>query len=158
MSAAPVRQAEAPSRNMADMPVQLPAAPSGPAEARARFFNSGNAFNIKMPPVPARLFTDEPAQALAPNAATGFIACDQSDALGCSFPATTPLMLARYATIRPNDTLSATLSATGSIWYVIRGSGTAESGAERFSWGAGDVFLLPGGDATLTAQADGAVL
>lgn len=158
MSAAPVRPAETPIRNMADMPAQLPSDPAGPAEERARFFNSGNAFNIKLPPVPARLFTAEPGQALAPDATTGFIACDQSGSLGCSFPATTPLMLARYATLRPNDTLSATLNATGSIWYVIRGSGEAQSGAERFSWGAGDVFLLPGGAARLTAQAHGAVL
>ena len=56
MSAAPIR-AETPVHDMADMPVQFPADPAGPAAERARFFNSGNAFNIKLPPVPARLFT-----------------------------------------------------------------------------------------------------
>lgn len=153
-----LKGADAPALTMAGMPVQLSADPAGPAESRARFFNSGNAFNIKLPPVPARLFTEEPARSLVPDAATGFIACDQSAALGCAVPATTPLMLARYATIRPGETLPADRDATGSIWYVIRGGGTVETAGERFAWGAGDVFLLPGGTGVLAAGPDGAVL
>lgn len=141
---------------MAAMPVQLPADPAGPAAARARFFNSGNAFNIKLPPVPARRFADEAARALAPDAPTGFVACDQSETLGCPFPATTPLMLARYAAIRPGERLDAGAAATGSIWYVIRGAGTATVAGEGFAWGEGDVFLLPGGPAELAAGAPGA--
>lgn len=147
-----------PPLGMADMPVQLPANPTGAAESRARFFNSGNAFNIKLPPVPARLFTEEPARSLASDAATGFVACDQSAAFDCAFPATTPLMLARYATIRPDETLPADRDATGSIWYAIRGGGTVETAGEQFLWSAGDVFLLPGGSAVLSAGPDGAVL
>ena len=49
----------APPIDMADMPVQLPATPNSEAEARARFFNSGNAFNVKLPRVPATRFTAE---------------------------------------------------------------------------------------------------
>ena len=37
---------------MAELPVQLPSAPTTAAQARARFFNSGNAFNIVLPAVP----------------------------------------------------------------------------------------------------------
>ena len=69
---------------MASMPVQRPTKPGSDAAARARFFNSGNAFNLKLPPVPARIFADEAARALA-GTSTGFIVCDQSDAIGCPF-------------------------------------------------------------------------
>ncbi|MDQ0470330.1 cupin domain-containing protein [Labrys wisconsinensis] len=149
---------KAPTIDMAEMPVQRPAEAAGPTEARARFFNSGNAFNVKLPPVPAARFLDEPARALAATG-TGFIACDQSAAIGAAFPATTPLMLARYASIAPHDRLAADFAATGAIWYVIRGSGRASAAGEAFAWGEGDVFLIPGGSgAELTAGAEGAVL
>jgi hypothetical protein len=36
--------------DMADMPVQMPSADGDAVAARARFFNSGNAFNVKLPP------------------------------------------------------------------------------------------------------------
>ena len=145
--------------DMADMPVQLPAAPASPAGQRARFFNSGNAFNVKLPPVPAHTFTREAAAALADQAPTGFYPCDQSSSLGCPFPATTPLMLARYARIAPNETLAADFAATGAIWYVIRGRGESACGAENIAWAAGDIFLLPGGiPSSHRAGPEGAVL
>ncbi len=148
----------APPIDMADMPVQLPATPNSEAEARARFFNSGNAFNVKLPRVPATRFTAEVEAALA-SGETGFFACDQSAAIGAPFAATTPLMLARYAAIAPRATLNADFVATGAIWYVIRGSGTAVIGNETVAFGPGDVFLAPGGVPTaLTAQDGGAVL
>ncbi|PIK69937.1 hypothetical protein CS379_27230, partial [Methylobacterium frigidaeris] len=114
--------------DMADLPVQLPRNPAAPAEARARYFNSGNAFNIKLPPVPGRVFRDEAARALAPDAPTGFLACDQSDAMASPFPATTPLMLARYATIAAGERLACDLAATGSVWFVIAGTGETQAG------------------------------
>ncbi|WP_298951637.1 cupin domain-containing protein [uncultured Methylobacterium sp.] len=131
--------------DMADLPVQHPRDPAGPAQARARFFNSGNAFNIKLPPVPGRVFSDEAAQSLAPDAPTGLVACDQSPAMACPFPATTPLMLARYATIAAGETLATDFSATGTIAYVIAGTGETRVGGETLRWGPGDVMLLPGG-------------
>ena len=144
--------------DMADMPVQLPASPRGAVEARARFFNSGNAFNLKLPAVPAATFLDERDAALTAKV-SGFFTCDQSAALTAPFAATTPLMLARYATITPHDRLSAAFAATGAIWHVIRGGGDAAVGNERFAWGAGDVFLTPGGvETALEAGAEGAVL
>ena len=133
--------------DMADLPVQLPSNPADAAAARARFFNSGNAFNIKLPPVPGRVFVDEPARALAGDAPTGFVACDQAPEMACAFPATTPLMLARYATIEAGKTLVSDFAATGSVWYVIAGRGSSECNGEKLRWGAGDVFVLPGGSA-----------
>ncbi len=128
--------------SMADMPVQLPADPQSAAEQRARFFNSGNAFNIKLTPVPGRIFTEEPV--LAESGLTGFYACDQSAVLGCDFPATTPLMLARYGRIIAGEALVADFKATGCIWYVIAGSGTATQEAEVIHWQTGDIFLTGG--------------
>jgi gentisate 1,2-dioxygenase len=145
--------------DVADLPVQRPAAPSGPAEARARFFNSGNAFNIEYPDVPARVFAAEARTALDGTAGTGFVTCDQSAALGCVFPATTPLVLARYAVIAAGETLTADFVATASIWYVVAGRGSAACAGERLSWGPGDVMLLPGGTpAELRADGERAVL
>ena len=83
--------------DMADLPAQLAGNPADAAGARARFFNSGNAFNIKLPPVPACVFTDESQRALAADAPTGFIVCDQAQAMDCAFPATTPHAMAGYA-------------------------------------------------------------
>ena len=152
-------QSTEPMIDMAALPAQHPDTPATAAARRARFFNSGNAFNVKLPPVPARIFTREPAAALAAPAATGYFPCDQSASLGCDFPATTPLMLARYARIAAGATLTADFAATGSIWYVIEGQGEAVCGAEAIAWAAGDIFLLPGtGAASLRAGAQGAVL
>lgn len=129
-----------------------------PAEARARFFDSGHDVTITRPQVPAACFLDE-AEAALLSGDTGFFVCDQSGAIGCSFAATTPLMLARYAAIAPHARLTADFIATGAIWYVIRGTGTAEIGDERIAFSPRDIFVLPGGaPATLTAFDGGAVL
>lgn len=144
--------------DMADMPVQRPQNPAGPAAGRARFFNSGNAFNVKLPKVPATRFLAEPQAALSAGK-TGYIACDQSTAIGSAFPATTPLMLARYATVAPGGRLAADFAATGAIWYVIRGAGRMTVDPETIAFGAGDVILSPGGVSTTLAATDaGAVL
>lgn len=147
-----------PKPDMAEMPVQLPAAPRDDAGGRARFFNSGNAFNIKLPAIPAAAFRDEAARAVASGQGTGLMACDQSAAMGMAGPATTPLMLARYARIEPGETLALDFAAVASIWFVIAGSGTAQAGAETLCWGAGDVMLLPGGPVRLQAGRQAAVL
>lgn len=131
--------------DMADLPVQLPAAPATAAAARARYFNSGNAFNIKLAPVPAASFAAQAAAAMAADAPTGLIACDQSAAIGCAGPATTPLVLARYAVVRAGETLALDVAAHGLIAYVLRGAGSAEVPGETIAWGAGDIMLLPTG-------------
>jgi hypothetical protein len=68
------------NNDMAEMPVQLPRTPANAAEARGRYFNSGNAFNLKLPPVPPRILRDEPARAMAKDA-TGWVLCDLSNEL-----------------------------------------------------------------------------
>lgn len=140
--------------DMADMPMQHPSAPAGAAQARARFFNSGNAFNVKLPEVPARLFGPPP------EGRSGVFDCDQSGALGCGFAATTPLMLARYVRIAARDALPPMdVHATGSVWYVISGAGRATGAAVDLAFDAGDVFLLPGASGyRIDADDEGALL
>ncbi len=145
--------------SIAEMPAQLPASPLSQAEARGRFFNTGNAFNVQLPPVPDRSFTEEPMQALDPATPTGLIPCDISTDLGCAFPATTPLVLAHYARIRAGESLTTDFVTSGTIAYVIQGSGTTRCAGEDVNWNAGDLFILPGGEpATHQAGADDAVL
>ena len=140
-------------RDIGSLPVQHPRAPRSAAEARGRFFNTGNAFNIVSPPVPDHAFTEEPRRALDEATPTGLIACDISGLLGCSFPATSPLVLARYGRIRAGESLTTDFATSGTIAYVIQGDGVTGCGAERIAWSAGDVFVLPGGiAATHTAE------
>ncbi|MEM7750439.1 MAG: hypothetical protein AAF346_19470, partial [Pseudomonadota bacterium] len=132
-------------KSIADLPAQHAGEPGTQAEARARFFNSGNAFNIKLPPVPNAVFVDEPTRALDPSTSTSFIACDASKEMECPFPATSPLLLARYARIQAGDSLSDESQASGIIHYVIAGAGTTSAAGEEVAWQAGDVFVVPGG-------------
>ena len=137
--------------SMAALGVQHAFIPDTKAKQRARYFNSANAFNIKLHEVPAGVHT-EPFRRACEIAQTSFHACDQSALLGCDWPATTPFMLARYARIQPEASLRAQFAASGSIWYVIAGSGCTEVAGEMLQWQAGDVFLLPAGEATLKAD------
>jgi len=133
-----------PAIDMADLPVQHPSAPTTAAQSRARFFNSGNAFNIVLPAVPARMFDDVAARALAATHSAWFD-CDQSAELGGDVAATTPLMLARYARVAPGDSLAVDAVATGLIGYVIAGDAYCSGGDAELMLAAGDVVLLPGG-------------
>jgi gentisate 1,2-dioxygenase len=146
-------------RSIAEMPVQRPAAPATPAEARGRFFNTGNGFDVQLPPVPDHIFAREPAMALDPATPTGLIACDISAELASPFPATTPLVLARYAKIRAGETLATDFVASGIIAYVIAGSGRTSCAEQDIAWSVGDLFILPGGEPALhSADSGDAVL
>lgn len=135
--------------SIADLPAQKASAPETPAQSRALYFNTGNAFNVKFSDVPDQSFTDEPRRALDENSPTGLIACDRSADLGTAFPATTPLVLARYARIRAGETLVTEFEASGVIAYVMVGSGSTACSSmgktECVNWKPGDVFILPGG-------------
>ena len=145
-------------KTMAEIPMQKPRNPVSSAEARGRYFNSANAFNLVLPPVPDSVFLNEPRASLAPDATTGYTTCDLSGEMKNNTPATTPLLLARYARINAGDTLFSDFKTAGSIWYVIQGSGTVSLAEEDLNWAAGDVFVLPGAPATLKSEAVDSVL
>ena len=146
-------------RSIADLPAQRAESPATAAQARALYFNTGNAFNQKQTEVPDQSFIDEPARALHPDTPTGLIACDRSKELGTAYPATTPLVLVRYGRIRAGESLRTDFVASGVVVYVIVGSGTTTCGKEEISWQPGDVFVLPGNVSHLhSARAGDAVL
>ncbi len=114
---------------------------------RARYFSSADGFNIKHPRVPAHLFLAERDRALDPATPTGLVPLDLSGPLDLDFPATTPLILARFARIRAGETLRTRFTASGEIHYVIAGGGDTSWGSEQIAWDEGDAFCLPGGAA-----------
>lgn len=119
--------------------------PQTPYSRRARYFDSGNAFNIVYPDVPAATFLAERDTALDPATGTALIRCDQSAAIGLPFPATSPLVLAAYARVRAQEALEIDARATVVLAYVIDGRGRAVQGTDVIEWSTGDVFCLPGG-------------
>jgi gentisate 1,2-dioxygenase len=143
---------------MAEVLVQHPAHPKTPAQARARFFNATSAVSPPLKDVPVALFTEEPALAFHPTTPTGLIACDLSMEMDTAIPTTSPLMLAQYARINPSDSLSTDFAASGSLWYVISGTGSSGDGHEAILWVDGDIFILPGGRHQHRAGKGGAVL
>jgi len=144
---------------MAELPPQQADDPDTPYQARARYFNSGNAFNIEYPPVPHHQFLAERDAAFDPATGTATIAMDLSAELGLPFPATTPLVLARYVRLAAGDQLSLELNASGELYYVIAGAGRSAKGDDVIDWGRGDVFCLPGGGkSTHAAGSEDAVL
>lgn len=112
---------------------------------RARYFDSGNAFNLVYSDVPAASFAAERDMALDSATPTRLIACDQSAALGLPFPATSPLVLAGYARIRARESLELNPCASTVLGFVIEGSGSIRQGQDEFAWKRGDAFSLPGG-------------
>lgn len=126
---------------------------------RARYYSPANIFKLERAAVPRHVFLDERDRAMAADAPTGWIALDIAGRMAIPGPATTPLMLARYAAIRPGETLAGRFAASGEFYFVISGAGRAEKAGETFGFEPADVFALPGGGETrISAGADGAVL
>ena len=102
------------------------------------------------------MFSDEPAKALAPETASGFIFCDASEALNCPAPATSPLLLARYLNMRTDAQFSHTYIASGVVHYAIASPGTLTVGEETIRWSQGDVVLAADGVDTVYCSSGGA--
>ncbi len=116
-----------------------------PYTRRARYFDSGNAFNIVYPDVPGATFVAERDAALDASTGTRLIPCDQGAAMELAFPATTPLVLASYARIRAGESLTLNPRASVVLAYVIQGAGRVLQDQDAFEWRKGDAFSLPGG-------------
>tara|TARA_B100000029_G_scaffold375677_1_gene370128 strand:+ start:1415 stop:2338 length:924 start_codon:yes stop_codon:yes gene_type:complete len=117
-------------------------------ESRARYDSPANIFTVKRPEVPKHVFVDEIEQAMGGDTPTSWVSLDIGKKMGFDYPATTPLLLGRYARILPGESLSGQFNASGEIYYVITGSGSASKSGEMISWSKGDVFALPGGGET----------
>lgn len=138
--------------------VHAPPEDRAPAEARAGYFVPERAFKRAIPPVPPKMFRAERARAFAPDCPTGFVVLDQSEALGCAGPATTPAMLTRYVVLRPGEPFSHRLQASGLVYYAIRGNGTARCAGEDIVWSTGDGMCLPGNAEVELSSRGGAIL
>lgn len=127
--------------------------------ARAQYYSPANIFIVKRPEVPCHRFDEECRRALDPAGPSAWIACDVGAAMGFAWPATTPLILLRYATVRPGETLTGSFAASGEQYYVIAGSGDLIKGDDAIPFARDDIVTLPGGGETaIAAGADGAVL
>jgi gentisate 1,2-dioxygenase len=122
--------------------------PAAPA-TRARFVDRDSYYVQAQAPYAARAFVEERDAALDPDAPTGFVVLDDREALGTEWPATTPLMLARYARVRRGESLHSSFRASGEIYHVIAGSGSSRNGLHRVDWCAGDIFCFDGGEDTV---------
>jgi gentisate 1,2-dioxygenase len=116
---------------------------------RARYYSSLDGFDVKNPRVPAHVFLPERHRAFDPAEPTGLIDLDLSGRLALEFPATTPLILARYARIRAGERLATRFAASGQIYYAIAGGGETAWGDEAIAWDEGDAFCLPGDAAAI---------
>lgn len=126
--------------------------------SRARYYSSADGFNIKHPRIPAHVFRSERDRAFDPAMPTGLTALDLAGPLAIDFPATTPLILARYARIRRGERLTTRFAASGEIHHVITGAGVSFFGDEPLRWETGDVFCLPGGMSVIHVAETDAVL
>ncbi len=110
-----------------------------------------------VPPVPGVRF---PAS-LHQEGPTRIVPLDNSLALGCPGPATTPSLAASFLHVHAGDALATDANATSQLYYVIRGEGVsrvADASAATIAWSAGDLFTLPAGSpATHLASEEAAI-
>ncbi len=116
--------------------------------ARARYFDSSDAFNIGYPAVPCHQFTAERDRAFDTETGTAVIDLDQGPAMALDFPATTPLVLAHYLRIAAGDRLRFESGASTELYYVVEGAGRSRKAGDIVEWARGDAFALPGGEVT----------
>ena len=94
-------------------------------------------------PVPGARF---PAS-LHEQGGTRIVPLDNSLALGCPGPATTPSLSASFLHVHSGDALATEANATSQLFYVMRGEGVsrvADASGTTIAWSAGDLFTLPG--------------
>jgi gentisate 1,2-dioxygenase len=131
----------------------------------ARFFEYHQAVDPigsgTVPPVPIRQFQ------AAPAGGTAVSPLDLSDALGTSWPATSPALLASFVSVAAGDRLHLAPTATSELYFVLRGAGHSIIDGGVINWEQGDVVVLPGGsgaehdavlDATLYHVSDAPLL
>ncbi len=122
-------------------------------QAAARLFDYRQAANPIRPgltePIPEGRWGPE----LHATGPTAIVPLDLSAGLGCQAPATSPALSASFVRILAGESLAVPANATSSLFYALRGSGWCRRPANGrdpaldLAWGAGDLFVLPAGDA-----------
>jgi len=94
---------------------------------------------------------------------TRVLALDNSVALGCPGPATSPGLCASFVRVRAGEGIVTDANATSHLYFVMRGAGTStpvdgDPGMPAIPWKAGDLFTLPARSRMLHAATDDAAL
>jgi gentisate 1,2-dioxygenase len=132
--------------------------PADTPDTRARFHDPENFFAFHWPAVPRQQFLDERDEAFATGTVTSEILLDMSEVLGTTYPATTPLLLARYLRVRSGEKIDITRRASAEVIYVLRGCGHSTGFGETIDWVIGDALCFPGGDNIVHSASADAVL
>jgi len=103
--------------------------------------------------------------ALHARGPTAILPLDLSGELGCPGPATSPALAAHFLRLLAGEGAKAAAVASSSLFYVLRGRGRmvrpAAAGSNdslELHWDAGDLFVLPAGEAPLLQAAEASVL
>jgi len=130
----------------------------GDASDRARYFFPERSYGRPLKPIKEHVFLDERDRAMAPDASTGLILLDRSEAMETGFPATTPNLLAAYLVVTAGDHYETLFQSSGEVYCVVNGSGRTEVAGQSLKWDVGDVLVLPGGCAAKHSSDEGAIL
>jgi gentisate 1,2-dioxygenase len=74
------------------------------------------------------------------------------------YPATTPLLLARYLVVPSGQVLRQRFAGTAEIHCVLGERAATSYDGDRIRWGVGDCLCLPGGAATAHEAEEDALL
>ena len=122
-------------------------------QAKAQLFDYRQAANPVRPGLTEPIRYHQWSAELHQTGPTAVIPLDLSAELGCSGPATSPALAAHFLRIQAGEGLKAAANATSSLFYVIQGSGQLQGAGRALRWGAGDLCVVPTGEAPLL-QAD----
>ena len=127
-------------------------------DTRARFQNPENPFDFEYSSVPRWQFMAERDEAFSAETTTKEILLDISGTLCTPYPATTPLLLARYLRLRRGEKIAVTRRASAEMLYVFYGNGRSSGFTESINWNTGDALCFPGGDEVIHRATDDALL
>ncbi len=132
-----------------DRAVEASQASASSWQAKAQLFDYRQAANPVRPGLTEPIRYHQWSAELHQSGPTAVIPLDLSAELGCSGPATSPALAAHFLRIQAGEGLKAAANATSSLFYVLQGSGQLQWAGRPLHWSAGDLFVLPAGEAPL---------
>jgi gentisate 1,2-dioxygenase len=121
------------------------------SSSATRLYEYSAAAAIELPIQPAVAFPSTLHSGAEPSAV---VPLDLSAPLQAACPASSPNLLASFIRLQPGAPVTTAPRASSQMYYVIRGAGsTAGVSTGTITWGAGDVFTVPGTEGALTHSA-----
>lgn len=118
-------------------------------QSKAQLFDYRQAANPVRPGLTEPIHYHQWPPSLHEAGPTAVIPLDLSAELGCCGPATSPALAAHFLRIQAGEGLKTAANATSSLFYVLQGGGHLQWAGRPLQWGAGDLFVLPAGEAPL---------